>query len=182
MSLRFPIRIAVKSELRLVELKQSQELFALVEANRAQLGKYLPWVEPTRSAADVEKFLRGALKQHADNLGFHGCIWHEKRPVGMAGFHPIDWANRNVALGYWIAREAQGKGLVTAAVRALLRVSFRHYELHRVEIQCATGNRKSCAIARRLGFRREGVLRGVQKLGEDYNDTVVYSMLDSEWE
>jgi ribosomal-protein-serine acetyltransferase len=50
-----------------------------------------------------------------------------------------------------------------------------------VEIHCAIGNEKSCAIAKRLGFQFEGVLRQGQLLNGNYVDINVYSMLAGEW-
>jgi len=182
MALRFPIPIAEGAELRLVELRHARKMFALVEQNRERLGRHLPWVSHILTVDDVRAFLRGVIAQHRKNLGFAAGIWLEDELVGVVGMHQIDWTNRNVALGYWIARQWQGRGLVTSASRALVRLCFTHFRLHRVEIQCGTKNRKSCAIARRLGFRREGVLRGVQKLGETYRDMVVYSKLESDRE
>jgi hypothetical protein len=64
-------------------------------------------------------------------------------------------------VGYWLGEQYQGKGLVTAACRALVEHAFFELGLNRAVILCATENEKSCAVAERLGFRREGVrLRG----------------------
>jgi ribosomal-protein-serine acetyltransferase len=51
-----------------------------------------------------------------------------------------------------------------------------------VEIHCATGNRKSCAIPERLGFRLEGLLREAHFVNGRYDDLNVYAMLASEWQ
>ena len=48
---------------------------------------------------------------------------------------------------------------MTSSCAALLDYLFGELELHRVTIQCGTGNRRSCAIPERLGFTREGMLR-----------------------
>jgi ribosomal-protein-serine acetyltransferase len=182
MPLRFPIPIAPHAELRLLQLSHAARLFTLIQQNRRHLARHLPWVPQVNTIDDVRRFLRGILSQHRKNLGFAAGIWCHKELIGVIGLHPIDWANRNVSLGYWIASAWQGRGLVTAACRAVIGLCFSHYKLHRVEIQCSTKNPRSCAIPGRLGFRREGVLRGVQKLGDTYRDTVVYGKLESDKE
>ena len=48
-------------------------------------------------------------------------------------------------------------------------------------ILCATENEKSCAVAERLGFRREGVRRQAAWLYDRFVDLVSYSTLASEW-
>ena len=51
------------------------------------------------------------------------------------------------------------------------------WELHRVEIRVATGNARSRAIPERLGFRREGTLRGAERHGERFLDLDVFALL-----
>jgi ribosomal-protein-serine acetyltransferase len=84
-------------------------------------------------------------------------------------------------LGYWLGEEYQGKGLVTAACRALVEHAFGELGLNRVVISCATENEKSCAIPERLGFRREGIERQAEWLYDHFVDHVTYSALASEW-
>ena len=52
-----------------------------------------------------------------------------------------------------------GAGIITRCCASLLDYLFDDLRLHRVEIRCGTGNTRSCAIPRTLGFLREGVLR-----------------------
>ena len=84
-------------------------------------------------------------------------------------------------MGTGSAPSFQGKGIVTRAARAVVDYSFNELGLNRVEIHCAEGNRKSRAIAERLGFRQEGVLRGSGLLYDRYVDMVIYGMLKEEW-
>lgn len=96
-------------------------------------------------------------------------------------YYPIDWVNRNAMIGYWIAGDYQGKGIMTRACTALISYAFETLRLHRIDIRCATGNAKSCAIPRRLGFSYEGILREAKWLYDHFVDLNVYSMLDREW-
>jgi ribosomal-protein-serine acetyltransferase len=50
-----------------------------------------------------------------------------------------------------------------------------------MEIRCEPENRRSRAIPERLGFREEGTLREVQRIGDRRTDLVVYGMLAPEW-
>ena len=84
-------------------------------------------------------------------------------------------------IGYWLGSKFQGKGIVTGACRLLTDHAFDEWKLNRVEIHCAPGNKKSCAIPKRLGFQLEGVLRKAQRLNGKYLDTNVYGMLARDW-
>jgi ribosomal-protein-serine acetyltransferase len=50
-----------------------------------------------------------------------------------------------------------------------------------VEIRAGVGNRRSRAVAERLGFRQEGVLSEAELVGDHYIDHVVYAMLARDW-
>ena len=165
------------AELRILEPGDAGDLFLLVGRNRERLGQYLPWVHTTRAVPDVAAFLASAAAQHAAGLGFHAAITVSGRVAGCAGMHPIDQTHRNVALGYWIDQDFQGKGLVTRATAELVRICFQDYCLHRLEIRCAVDNHRSCAVPRRLGFRQEGMLRGAQLVQDRWLDLLVFGKL-----
>ncbi len=178
----FSYKLSETAELRLLEERHAQELTDLTERNREHLRAWLPWVDTNRTVEDRKKFIRGALKQFAENNGFTAGIWHEGRLAGVVGYHSIDWENRSTEVGYWLGEEYQGQGLVTAACRALVDHAFQELGLNRVSIACATENKKSCAIPERLGFRREGVVRQAEWLYDHFVDHVVYATLASEWQ
>lgn len=166
--------------IRPLEAGDAAELYALIEANREHLARWLPWAADQDLAA-TERFIAEAEEQLAGDNGFQAAIAPEQEIVGVVGFHSIDWVNRNTSLGYWLAESAQGKGIMIDAVRALLDHAFYEWELHRLEIQCAPGNRRSRAIPDRLGFREEGRLREAERVGGRYLDSVVYGLLEEEW-
>lgn len=177
----FPRTLAEGVRLQVLEERHAPEVFALVDRERAYLRVWLPWVDHTLEVGDTLGFIQTSSEQFAENDGMTLGIWRDGRFAGTIGTHKIDWANRRVELGYWIAPQFQGRGIVTLACRTLIDHAFDDWKLNRVEIHCATGNQKSCAIPERLGFRREGVLRQAQLVDGVYLDLNVYSVLASEW-
>lgn len=169
------------ASIRLFEESDAEELFALVDANRSYLGRWLSWVESTRDTAPILDFIRAGRSQFADNNGFQAAIVDGAQIIGAAGFHAVDWRNRSTSIGYWLAEDRQGRGTMTEAVRALVAHAFEIWNLNRVEIRAAVENLRSRAIPERLGFSEEGVLREGERVGERYEDSVVYSMLAGEW-
>jgi len=61
--------------------------------------------------------------------------------------------------GYWVRREAVGRGYASEATSAMVRLAFDHHRVDRVEIHHAVENEPSGAVARRLGFTCEATLR-----------------------
>lgn len=86
--------------LRKLIMRDATELLALVDANRAHLREWLPWVDGCTSLPDIRNFIFSAINQDSRSLGFHCAITLQKRMVGVVGFHPIDWCARSTALGY----------------------------------------------------------------------------------
>ena len=160
----------------------AEELFALTNANRAFLRRWLPWLDGIQSPADTLASIETNLRKSEDNRGFHGAIVYDERIVGVISYHQIDWGNRSTALGYWLAEDYQGRGLMTASCRVLIDHAFAALNLHRVAIACATGNTRSRAIPERLGFVHEGTMREAEWLYTRYVDHAVYAQLQGDWQ
>jgi ribosomal-protein-serine acetyltransferase len=167
------------SRLRLFDERDAPELHALIELNRERLSEWLPWAA-AQSPEDTSAFIAGTRKQVASNDGFQTAIVRGGRIAGVVGYVWVDWDNRATGIGYWLGEEFEGEGTMTAAVRALAEHALAAWELNRVEIRVASGNRRSRAIPERLGFREEGTLRKAQRIGDRHVDLAVYSMLSDE--
>jgi ribosomal-protein-serine acetyltransferase len=156
-------------------------LFSLIDANRSYLREWLPWLDDTTNVDHVERFLRDCRKKAEHDNGYTFVARYDGRIVGVVAENSIDWRNRRSELGYWIAREHQGRGIVTQSVARMMRRSFEDLKLNRVAIQCAVGNTRSRAVPERLGFKMEGVMREAEYLYDRYVDLAVYAMLRSDW-
>ena len=174
------LQITDHSYLRLLEEADADELHRLIEANRAYLARWLSWAAG-QTFEDTLDFIRGTRSQANENEGFQTAIVTGKGIVGVIGYVSLDWGNRSTRVGYWLDEGQQGRGAMTAAVRLLVDHALTVWQLNRVEIIVATGNRRSRAIPERLGFCEEGTLRQFQLVGGRYLDCVSYSMLAADW-
>jgi len=174
--------VAPGIEIKLLEPRDADAVFAVADRERTYLREWLPWVDRTRSAADVRTFIDNTVSpQWAENRGPQCGIWVDGALAGSIGCHPIDWANRWCSLGYWLESRRQGQGIVTRCAAEMLDYLFDAMRLHRVVIQCGVGNQRSCAIPERLGFTREGVLHEAERVSDRWVDLIVWSMLEDEW-
>ncbi len=165
---------------RQLEEADAEELYEVVAANREFLSEWLPW-PPMQTLDITREFIVRSRTQAPDNQGFQAAIIDGGRLVGGIGFHRLDWQNRSTSIGYWLAEDAQRRGLATAAVAALIDHAFGAWKLNRIEIRAGVGNRRSRAIPERLGFTEEGVLREAELVGDRYIDHVVYGILARDW-
>ena len=178
---RFALRVDDELELALLERDDAPALAALVDANRAHLRPWMPWAHDTSPRATLGFIEQRALPAIAAGDGFELGVWWRGRLVGTCGMHSVGGPPKRGSLGYWLAANAQGHGLVTRAMRALTAKAFADHGFERVDLRADVANARSRAVAERLGFRFEGVLPREFWNGRAYVDQAVYALLRAEW-
>jgi ribosomal-protein-serine acetyltransferase len=168
-------------ELRRVSAADCDELYAAIDRNRARLRTWLPWVGLTFGQSDLFAFLQQKEIDEAARVSLTTHIRFHGELCGAIGLHAINQRDRSTSIGYWLDEAYEGRGIMTRACRAIVTEGFREYGLHRIEIRCGTGNIRSAAIARRLGFVEEGILREAEWLYDHWVDLRVFSMLEQHW-
>lgn len=177
------MRIQVDKEtlLRIPEPSDADEFYAVIDRNREYLGEWLDFIPETTGVEVTRGVIERWQKSAQEESAFNFVIEYRGKIVGSAGFSRLKEPRRRSELGYWLAEEMQGRGIMTGCCRAMLKHLFEERNLNRVEIRIAVSNKKSRAIPERLGFTQEGVLRQTGYHGDDYSDMAVYSMLAREY-
>lgn len=155
-------------------------LFRLIDAERARLGRWLPWVEETRTERDSARFIADATEERRRRRSLVLAMCVEGAIVGTIGLHYVEWFDRSAELGYWIGSRVEGQGYVTRAARLVFDFAFGTVGLHRIVVRCAVGNDRSARVAERLGMQREGLLREAHYVGGRFLDQQLYSILRPE--
>ena len=174
-------RISAELELRPVEPSHGPQLLAAIERNRAHLRRWLPWVDAVQTIEDEQAFITRDLERRKTDGAFHCAIFERDVLVGGIGLHSIDPPNRKAEIGYWLDAAHQGKGIITRASQELVTHLFDDMNLHRVSIYCGVENRRSRAVAERLGFQQEGIHRDAEWVNDRFIDLVCYAMLKPDW-
>ena len=170
------------AELRILEARHAEEFLTFIAANRAYLGEYLGWAFDIQTAEDARAFIQRGLTRFAeDGLPWVG-VWQDGAMVGGLLFFPLDRRARATEIGYWLGENATGRGLMTRTARAMLGFAFEELDVNRIVLQAETGNKRSRAVAERLGFTLEGIRRQawIDKDGA-FVDMASYSLLASDW-
>ena len=109
------------------------------------------------------------------------CIDVAGEAVGGIGVHPGDDVNRLTAeLGYWLAEAHWGRGIMTAAVSAMVRYAFENRPLERIEAYVYANNPASARVLEKCAFTFEGRMRrNVIKDGA-LLDSMLYALLRDE--
>jgi ribosomal-protein-serine acetyltransferase len=170
-----------RTKLRLLQQHHAEELFQVVEANRAHLRAWLPWLDSTTEVQDSMDFIVMSIFTFAQQGPMVCGIWFDERLVGVIGHNDIDPDTRWAKLGYWLAADVEGKGVMTRCVTAFLDHGFTEYGLEGVEIRVGTENLRSQAIPDRLGFERGEVLVDAERLYDRMVDHRVNRMRREAW-
>ena len=138
-----------------------------------------PWTEPAQADAMLA---RGAVGFAAREAIRFALVPREGGPmIGSCALFTIDAQNRRAEMGYILAREAWGKGLMHEALTALLDWGFGPLGLHRVEADVDPRNVASVKSLERLGFAREGFLRQRWQVAGEISDSLFLGLLAPEW-
>ena len=166
--------------LRRPTLEDAEDLFALVDSNRQHLRRWLPWVDFVASVEDERLWVETHLAEDAPE--FVLLMVYKGDVAGAVGIRGRGSRSRRGEIGYWIAENMQGRGIVTRSCRALVDYMFERLNMNRVVIRASADNARSRGIPHRLGFTLEGIERQSELLYDDtFQDMAVYSMLASEW-
>jgi RimJ/RimL family protein N-acetyltransferase len=100
---------------------------------------------------------------------------------GTVILHSYDKRHRRCEVGFWLIPAARGRGVGSAAVLLIVSWAMRELDLLRVEMTTTPDNAGVDALAARLGFTREGVLRKRNVERGQRVDVVWYGVLREEW-
>jgi ribosomal-protein-serine acetyltransferase len=165
----YPTLIPIAEELRgpHVVLRRHRasdatDLFAALEASRERLA---PWLQFPNRLQTIEATCDWLIHREArwllrEALSF--AIRHSETQdyLGSVDLHSIVWERHSFALSYWLRDGAEGQGYMSEAVRLVTDYAFTALSANKVALRCDARNTRSAAVAERLGFVREGRLRG----------------------
>jgi RimJ/RimL family protein N-acetyltransferase len=133
------------------------------------------------SRREAKLFFKTNARQEAMGVGTDSAIVGATDDDILGGvglkLHP---AHSTAEVGYWVAAHVRRRGIATRAVRLVARWAFIDLEVMRLELLTNIGNEASEGVAKRCGFRREGLLRSVRVMKGERVDLTLFSLLPEE--
>lgn len=94
----------------------------------------------------------------------------------------VDWKLPEFEIGYFADVEHEGRGYVTEAVQATLRIIFNQLQAHRICLKCSDTNLRSIKVAERCNMIKEGRLRENRRNPDGtYSSSLIFGLLKSEY-
>jgi ribosomal-protein-alanine N-acetyltransferase len=142
-----------------------------------------PW-DPIRGDAyytvDGQRdVVRAALKEHGEGRCLPHVILDDSGVVGRITLNGIvRGAFQSCSVGYWVSAAHTGRGLATSALRHILRAAFDDLGLHRVQAEILAHNTASQRVLERNGFIRFGVAPKYLNIGGQWQDHILYQVIN----
>ena len=102
-----------------------------------------------------------------------------KKMVGLCFFTNIRaGVHLNCQLGYSIAKEWEGQGVMKEIAQAGINYMFDVVGLHRITASYMPRNRRSEVLLNKLGFEREGYAKSFVKVSGQWEDMIICSLIN----
>lgn len=171
---------------RTVELRPLEAADAPALAEAAADGElWTLWYTDVPDRTNVRAYVDRALgrREEAGELPFAVVNRADGRIVGTTRYCNVDAVNRRLEIGYtWYAQSVQRTAVNTECKYLLLAHAFEVLQAIAVEFRTHWHNHRSRRAIERLGAKQDGVLRNHRIMPDgSFRDTVVYSIIQSEW-
>jgi ribosomal-protein-serine acetyltransferase len=157
-------------------------LFSIIDANRQHLRPWLLWVDGTLKEEHSLEYIRAARQEQYDQKSMALGIFKHAKLIGGVGMHDWDQRLKKAQIGYWLIQEEEGRGTLSRCAATMIGYLFDQLQLNKIELHHLPGNVRSAAVARRLHFTVEGVLRDSFLMHGKFNDLVINGLLRREWQ
>jgi RimJ/RimL family protein N-acetyltransferase len=162
----------------------ANELLAEVKDSIELLKPWLPWATDDYSMKNEMGFLKDQCLERYNNKSGYAYLIRDKKTHKFCGVIDIIRIEEDAKLGeigYWLAKSSQGKGYMTKAVKLLEKTAFDN-GFNRMEIKNDPQNQNSVNVAKRAGYRLDGVMRQDRwnPYYKRFADTNVWSKLKSD--
>ena len=174
----------IKTERLLLRRFRAEDSKAMFDtwANDERVTRFLTWTP--HGSIEVTDFLIGLwLNDYEKDNSYNWAIEFEGKLIGSIGAVQIDENSERAEIGYCIAYDFWGKGIVTEATKAVIDFLFEKVNLNKIIIEHATKNPASGKVAQKCGLILDGVNRQHFKSASgEFLDIATYSILKCEWQ
>lgn len=162
--------------LRPPEPRDADALFEL--GSDPEVVRFFSW-GPYRERVEAEAFIDRVRRERPHELLIVG---DDDRPIGLTGLTELSERDGRAVVGTWLGRPYWGTGANRESKALILHFAFRRLGLGRVSAYAHPENVRSLAALDRVGFTREGLLRGWHVHRGERRDVVILGLLREEWE
>ena len=102
--------------------------------------------------------------------------------IGLIGLDSLDARHESAELGFLVDERYWGHGYASEAAAVVLLFGFESLKLNRVYARHLVSNTASARVLRKVGMKREGLLREFARKDNGFEDAVIRAILRREWQ
>ena len=139
----------------------AEAMLAFVESERERLQEGFPlMVRQVVDLSSARQFVRDKSIQWSRQESYSFGMWRRGgEHIGYLSLKHFDPSVPKADMGYCLVRRAEGQGLMSEAIGAVLPFAFGQLGLGRLYLRIHPENRASQRVAEKCGFTYEGRLR-----------------------
>lgn len=170
------------NRLNLVQVKKEHTKSFYEIMSKDEVTRYYG-MDSLESIDDAEKIVESFQITYESNRGIRwGIVLKETGEfVGTLGLNNLSTWSKRAEIGFELHPSHWNKGIMTEAVKEVLRYSFEDLDLFRMGAITYPQNQPSIKLLTRLGFTKEGLLRGYLYQKNRSHDALIFSLLRKEW-
>lgn len=152
------------------------------EGSDAEVTRWFSW-GPYSEEAQAAAYIARLPAERESGTQLDLVVEHlESGPIGISGLSEFSHRDRRATIGTWLGRDWWGTGANWESKALMCHLAFAVLGLDRLGSYTNVDHARSQRALERLGFQREGILRGFHRHGATVHDVAVYSLLRAEWE
>lgn len=149
-----------------------------------EVTRYL--ATPSPSVQEAQYLLNFLISLYRKGEGFRWGITLKSGDaagivIGTCGYHAWIKDHFRAEIGYELAHDYWGQGIMVEAIKALLVFGFKDMALNRIEAMVLAGNKASARFLEKLGFQQEVVLREYEFVLGRFRDVLLFSLLSKDY-
>lgn len=179
----------LETERLVLRLPEEWDVDELLRYHRENAEHLIPWTPRRPADFDTREFwvrqIEEIHREYAYGLGVRFTLFARDPADRIVGNASLSAILRGIAqfcyLGYGIAREHQGQGLMHEALQAVIPYAFDELGLHRIMANYMPSNERSGRLLTRLGFEREGLAKSYLRINGEWEDHVLNALVNPGW-
>jgi RimJ/RimL family protein N-acetyltransferase len=176
----FPVLYTKRLKLIEIESANAQAIFDIF--SKDEVTKYYGR-ESMKSLDEAHEMIKHFELLFQEGRGIRwGIVWKATNQfIGTVGIHNYSPRMKRAEVGFELHPDYWRKGILSEALARVLEYCFVEMELHRMGAVTFPANDASNNLLEKIGFTREGKLRGYLYQNEEFHDAYVLSLLKSDW-
>ena len=177
------IGILKSQRVNLREMEEKDWVDVHKYASQEKVCQYQPWGPNSEQESEdfVKQVILDAKKESRSRYVFAIILKENGEMIGAGEINVRDDTNKVGEIAYIINPEYWGIGYATEIAKVLIQFGFNQLKFHRIFATCDPRNIGSSRVLEKVGMTKEGIIRENLLLKDGWRNSLLYSILEQEW-